>query len=232
MGKTRKSKPKTKVNPVGIPSLQEALDDEFENDVHPETAVGTMSEQLQSAIVEEKMCGLQSLAFLSLNETKVAGIVESELVKIAAPLLMDPNKNIRNATAGAMRNLSCCGTEVCDSLVEQDVLTALLTLLSEYAAAGDWTPTFDANNQLDQSSDTFLHAVNILLNLCESTSDALDSFNQTNLLPTFIRCLDNKVFGLDIGEWFWSTDSECEYLYSPSIFSYVSGSMSRSHLGR
>lgn len=35
-------------------------------------------------------------------------------------------------------------------------------------------------------------------NLCESTSIALDTFNQSNLLENFIRCLNFKVFGLEI----------------------------------
>lgn len=207
MGKTRKSQGKVpKVNPVGIPSLREiSLNDELESEQHPGGAIGIMSEQLQSPSVEEKMCALQSMAFLSLNEEKAASIVESEIVKIAAPLLMDPNKNIRNAVAGAFRNLSLCGVEICESLVEQDVLTPLLALMNEYAGSADWAPVIDRSvphvDQLDQMADTFLQALNLVWNLCESTSDALKHFNQTNVLQSFIRYLDYNVFGIDIGEY-------------------------------
>lgn len=204
MGKTRKPKSKVpKVNPVGIPSIQEmGFIDELDGEQHPGGAIGIMSEQLQSPSIEEKMCALQSMAFLSLNEEKAASIVESDIVKIAAPLLMDDNKNIRNAVAGALRNLSLCGVEICENLVEQDVLTPLLALMNEYASAVDWTPVIDRTishvDQLDQMADTFLQAVNLVWNLCESTSAAVEHFNQTNILQGFIRYLDYKVFGIDI----------------------------------
>lgn len=34
--------------------------------------------------------------------------------------------------------------------------------------------------------------------MCESTSIALENFNQTQILQSFIRCLDFGTFGLDI----------------------------------
>lgn len=207
MGKTRKTKNRApKVNPVGIPSLREiSMDDELNNDAHPEGAVGIISDQLQSASIEEKMCALQSMDFLSANRQKALAMVESDIVKIAAPLLMDANKNIRNAVAGAFRNLARCGVDVCNSLVEQDILTPLLALMNEYASAIDWTPVIDRTvshlEQLDQMSDTFLQAVILVLYLCESTSVALEHFNQANILQSFIRFLDYKVFGIQIGEY-------------------------------
>lgn len=208
MGKTKKSKVKAaKVNPIGIPSVQDVeLDEELlANEAHPEGAIAAISEQLQSVCLEEKMCGIQALAFLALNPQKAQTIVESEIVKIVSPLLMDPNPSVRNAVAGALRNLSLCGIEVCENLVEQDVLTPLLTLLNEYAHNVEWTPVFDRSvthyEQLDQFSDTFLQAINLVWNLCESDSIALDNFNQTTVLQSFVRYLDHSVFGIDIGKW-------------------------------
>lgn len=205
MGKTRKSKPKAaKVNPVGIPSLREiSLDEELlASEANPEGAIAAISEQLQSVSVEEKMCGIQALAFIAQNPQKAAPIIESDIVKIAAPLLMDTSQPIRSAVAGALRNLSLCGVEVCENLVEQDVLTPLLVLLNEYANNVEWVPVFDKTvarcEQLDQVSDTFLQAINLVWNLCESTSIALENFNQTSVLHSFIRYLDHKVFGIDI----------------------------------
>lgn len=208
MGKTRKSKTKApKVNPVGIPSVRDIeLDDELDGEEHPEGAIGAIREQLQSACIEEKMCGIQAMAFLSSNQQKAAAIVDSDIVKISAPLLMDANKNVRNAVAGALRNLSLCGVEICENLVEQDVLTPLLALMNEFANTPEWTPVIDKSiaylDQLDQSADTFLQSVNLVWNLCESTSVALEHFNQTNILQSFIRYLDYKVFGIDIGRLF------------------------------
>lgn len=205
MGKTKKSKAKSpKVNPIGIPTVRDLdLDEELiANEAHPEGAIASIAEQLQSPCLEEKMCGIQALAFLALNPQKAQAIVDSDIVKIVSPLLVDANLSVRNAVAGALRNLSLCGIEVCESLVEQDVLTPLLTLLNEYAHNVEWQPVIDRSvahcEQLDQLSDTFLQAINLVWNLCESDSIALENFNQTTVLQSFIRYLDYRIFGIDI----------------------------------
>lgn len=204
MGKTRKPRFRAKKsNPVGIPSLRDiSLNDELNNDDHPENVIAAIRDQLQSPHEIEKMCGLQAMAFLSLNQRKAERICESDIIKIAAPLLMDPNKNVRNAVAGALRNISLCGVEICENLVEQDVLTPLLTLINEFTNAVDWTPVIDRSvsyiEQLDVDGDTLLQSINLVWNLCESTSVALQSFNQTNILESFIRFLNYAVFSIDI----------------------------------
>lgn len=203
MGKTKKAKPRVaKVNPIGIPSVRDVEYNEeiFGEDEHPEGPIPAIVDQLQSVSIEEKMCALQTIAVISQNKQRIDEIIESDIVKIIASWLVDPNKSIRNATAGALRNLSVSGITVCESLVEQDVLTPLLALFNEYALDVDWKPTFDTNlnDQTDERADTFLHAINLLWNLCESTSVALNNFNQTRVVESFIRCLNYQVFGFDI----------------------------------
>lgn len=205
MGKTKKPKPKVgKVNPIGIPSVNDVYFNEellgAEN--HPDGPIATLVEQLQSISVEEKMCALQALTVLCQNQQQIDDIINSDIVKIIASWLADSNKSIRNATAVALRSLSLCGIEICEKLVDQDVLTPLLTLLNEYALAPNWVPVFDkrVDGQMDEKSDTFLQAINLVWTLCESTSVALANFNRSTVLHSFIRCLDYTVFGLDIGE--------------------------------
>lgn len=201
MGKTKKPRKRLpKQNPAGLPNANDF--DEFDDEEIPSGPINPIMDQLQSVSVEEKMCGLQTLSTLCQNNTNIPMIMESDIVRIAAPLLVDRNLSIRHATAGALRNLSVCGLEICDTLVDQDVLTPLLTLLNQYASNLDWVPHFDAtmNDQLDVKSDTFLQAVNLVWNLCESSATALEFFNQSQLLQSFIRCLNWNIFGLDIGE--------------------------------
>lgn len=201
MGKTRKPKAKVaQVNPIGIPSVREFNEELLASEDHPHGPIAAMVDQLQSISVEEKMCALQSLSFLCQNRQRIPEIVQSDIVKTIASWLMDPCKSIRNATAGALRNLSINGIEVCENLVEQDVLTPLLALLNEYALSPEWVPHFDGkmNNQMDEEADTFLQAINLVWNLCESTGIALNNFNQTRIVQSFIRYLDYNVFGLDI----------------------------------
>ena len=205
MGKTRKNKTRyaAAINPLG--GLNSNDVDEFLNACGEIENSGlgpieAIRDQLQNANIEEKLNGLQSLAVLTASKDKVQSICQSDLVRIAAPLLCEKEASVRNAAAGALRNLSVSGTEVCDFLVDQDILTPLLALLKEYALDKDWKPTFDAAmcDQMDLHSDVFLQAINLLWNLCESTSTAVETFNQSQLMEDFIRCLDYNVFGLDI----------------------------------
>lgn len=211
MGKTRKPRYRPqKTNPVGIPSLRDiSLNEELNGVENPEGALAAIQDQLQLGSTEEKMCGLQAIAFLSLNRKKAEAMCEGDIIRIAIPLLVDPNKNIRNAVAGALRNISLCGIDICESLVEQDVLTPLLTLINEYTTTVDWIPAIDKSvshvDQLDVASDTFLQAVHLVWNLCESTSVALQHFNQTNILESFVRFLNYTEFGIDISTFNEST---------------------------
>lgn len=204
MGKTRRTKTRyaSKDNPLGVLDNNDV--EEFLNAVgEMESGVGPIEairDQLQNANIEEKLNGLQSFAMLTASKDKVQSICQSDLVRIAAPLLCEKDVSVRNAASGALRNLSVNGIEVCDFLVEQDVLTPLIALLTEYALDTEWKPTFDAAmcDQMDLRSDVFLQAINLLWNLCESTSAAVETFNQSKLMEGFIRCLDFNVFGSDI----------------------------------
>ncbi|XP_054743924.1 HEAT repeat-containing protein 3 [Anastrepha obliqua] len=204
MGKTRRNRVRhiANSNPLGTTSLNDFLngdEDLMDNGLGP---VDTMREQLLNVNVEEKLNALQSLAVLvqSGKKDKLTAICESDIIRIAAPYMFDRDQPLRNAAAGALRNFTVCMPEVCDIFVEQDVLTPLLTLLDEYAQNTEWIPNFDSamGGQLDIRSDTFLQAINLLWNLCESSTIALDTFNQTQLIGSLIRCLDHTIFGLDI----------------------------------
>uniref|UniRef100_A0A0A1XJ21 HEAT repeat-containing protein 3 n=1 Tax=Zeugodacus cucurbitae TaxID=28588 RepID=A0A0A1XJ21_ZEUCU len=203
MGKTRRNRVRlvANSNPLGLNGVADFLNDDeelMENGLGP---VDTIREQLLNVNVEEKLNALQSLAVLvqSGKKDKLTAICQSDIIRIAAPYLYDRDQPLRNAAAGALRNFTVCMPEVCELFVEQDVLTPLLTLLNEYAQNGEWVPNFDAAlRQLDIRSDTFLQAVNLLWNLCESSTLALETFNQSQLIASLIRCLDYNIFGLDI----------------------------------
>lgn len=204
MGKSRKPRYRgNKSTNVGIPCSSDiSLNEELVSEEHVQGVVNAIRDQLQSVNSEEKMCGLQSMALLSLNKKKAKEMCESDIVRIAAPLLVDQNKNIRNAVAGALRNVSLCGPSICELLVEKDILTPLLCLVIDYTNKPDWKPIIDKSvshvEQLDVVGDTFLQSVNLIWHLCESTSVALQHFNQTNILESFVKFLDYTIFGIDI----------------------------------
>uniref|UniRef100_A0A182W8K4 Alpha-carbonic anhydrase domain-containing protein n=1 Tax=Anopheles minimus TaxID=112268 RepID=A0A182W8K4_9DIPT len=201
MGKAKKLKlHHNKPNPTGLMEVNELIEQGLAESAKSGTPVEAIVEQLESAVVEEKICGLQSLATICQGEANIGELVRNNVIRIAASLLVDPDQSVRHATAGALRNLSVISVELCEFMVDQDVLTPLLALLVRFPSNGQWTPTFDKNmqNQMDEHSDTFLHAVNLLWNLCESTSDALNAFNQSQLLENFVSFLDYNVYGQEI----------------------------------
>lgn len=81
---------------------------------------------MQAADVEEKYCGLQTFAMLLDSQESLEQMINRGLVKMVAPLLLDPAPSVRNAAAGSLRNLSAIGHEMCEVLMEQDVMTSLV----------------------------------------------------------------------------------------------------------
>lgn len=187
MGKVRKVKTRT---PSGVDTSAE-IDVESAGEAEGCGPIEAICVHLQQANVEEKLNGLHSFAVLALRKEKVPEIRDSELVRIAAPLLCDKESAIRNATAGAFRNLSVFGTEVCDFLVENDILTALLTLVRSY----DLTKGGFEN---ELHADTFQQAIHLLRNLCESSPTATEALNQANFLSSLLLGFDYRKFGLEV----------------------------------
>lgn len=192
MGKIRKSKP-----PRAKRSL--AADNSDEEEQLPvdnkENAIQTILDQLQGADIEEKYCGLQTFAMLIENPENIPQIINRGLVKVAAPLLLDPASSVRNAAAGALRNLSTVAMETCDAMMEQDVMTPVTCYFHEHAES--WVP--DPNSKTkDEDSDTFIQCVNLLLNLCESSDLAVKYLGQSRILDILPRYLDLGTFTSEI----------------------------------
>ncbi|KAH8380704.1 hypothetical protein KR009_011053 [Drosophila setifemur] len=189
MGKIRKIKTRT---PTGVDTSTDLeADSNGEGEAVGCGPIEAICVHLQRPDVEDKLNGLHSFAVLALRKEKVHEICESELVRIAAPLLCDKESAIRDAAAGALRNLSVLGSEVCDFLVDNDILTALLSLLLDY----DLTKSsFDT----ELHADIFLQAIHLLRNLCESSPTATEAFNQANFLGRVLLCLDYRKFGLEL----------------------------------
>ncbi|KAH9637671.1 hypothetical protein HF086_009339 [Spodoptera exigua] len=192
MGKIRKSKP-----PRAKRSL--AADNSDEEEQLPvdnkENAVQTILDQLQGADIEEKYCGLQTFAMLIENPENIPLIINRGLVKMAAPMLLDPASSVRNAAAGALRNMSTVAMETCDAMMEQDVMTPVTFYFHEHAES--WVP--DPNSKTkDEDIDTFIQCVNLLLNLCESSDLAVKYLGQSRILDILPRYLDLGTFTSEI----------------------------------
>ncbi|XP_026319667.1 HEAT repeat-containing protein 3 isoform X2 [Hyposmocoma kahamanoa] len=191
MGKIRKLRP-SKHKKGGADSSDEEEQVPIDS---KENAIQTILDQLQAANVEEKYCGLQTFAMLIENPENVEQVLSQGIVKSVAPLLLDPAGSVRNAAAGALRNLSTTKLETCEALMEQDVMTPLVMYFHELAET--WTP--DPNSKFkDEDAETFVQNVHLLLNLCESSELAIKYLGQSRILDILCRYLAISVFSTDI----------------------------------
>ncbi|XP_050681305.1 HEAT repeat-containing protein 3 [Leptidea sinapis] len=190
MGKIRKRKPKRNSNLDTVENFEEEICVDSR-----ETSIQTIIDQLQAVNVEEKYCALQSFAMLIENEQNVEQAVSRGLIKIIAPLLLDPASCIRNASAGSLRNLSSLGMSICETLMEHDIMTPLICYFHQFTET--WTPDGSLKSK-DEEIDTFIQCVNLLLNVCESSELAVKYLMESKVLDILPRYLDLKTFGSDI----------------------------------
>ncbi|XP_030040343.2 HEAT repeat-containing protein 3 [Manduca sexta] len=192
MGKVRKHKTRSGKKP--LPNDDNEDEEQLPTD-GKENAIQTILDQLQAANVEEKYCGLQTLGLLIESPENIEQVLNRDLAKVVAPLLVDAASSVRNAAAGMLRNLSTVKLEVCDALMEQDVMTPLICYFHEHAET--WTPDINSATK-DEDIDTFIQNVNLLLNLCEGSELAIKYMGQSRILDILPRYLDISVFNNDI----------------------------------
>lgn len=153
-------------------------------------------EQIESAGCEEKFSGLQMLANICENKDCIDSLVKRKVVKIVGPLLLDRNSEVRCAAAGALRNLSACGSiEISEKLVQDDVMTPLVSLLLQYR---EWRPETMNDAERKESIDTLNHAVNLLWSLCEIDETAVKYLNSSHIVDMLLMLVDASNFDLDL----------------------------------
>jgi len=188
MGKTRKSRKvlKARDDPVGLDSaiaeLENGMDKEF-GVAGDESIIENIIEQLKSVNPEDRICGCHSLSSLSSRQEAREKALQSKVVRICGPLLIDHDQLVAQAAVGCLRNLSCEGGEVVDQLVKQDVLTSLTTLLEKFRGVG-------SQQVVDKNIKIMVEAFGLMWNLMEQSQVAMDTFNKQNIFEIIIQFLD------------------------------------------
>ncbi|XP_075217707.1 HEAT repeat-containing protein 3 [Lycorma delicatula] len=214
MGKSKVKKAKQRPSPAGIITVK-CTEVELDNCKMPtgiESSLSSLLDQLQVPDSEENLCGLRRLAEMFFTEDKtilddpthsVSRDLQQRFIRSVAPFLVDSRSDIRNAAAGALRNVSIAGgLDMCEIMVSDDVVTPLVALLQKYAT--DDSMIIQHKNTEEQTPiekeklDTLLQAIHLLLNLCESSETAVKYFNSNNLLAVLLRFMDVSVGGVDL----------------------------------
>uniref|UniRef100_A0A8C8FAN9 SYO1-like TPR repeats domain-containing protein n=1 Tax=Oncorhynchus tshawytscha TaxID=74940 RepID=A0A8C8FAN9_ONCTS len=153
--------------------------------------------QSPSADVREFACA--SISRVVQQSQTIPGFLQRDAVRRLGPLMLDRSLAVRETATGALRNLSACGGhEVCDDMVKQDVMTPLTALLREVRPSlvnHSLTLMYLWKNTVE---DVANEAVNLLWNLCESSSQALSVFNKAGILDVILQCLERHTHNIKL----------------------------------
>ncbi|CAH0394634.1 unnamed protein product [Bemisia tabaci] len=150
------------------------------------TVIENVESKLQLPSSSDKICGLQILSNVLDEPGILKEIIETKITKLIAPCLVDSHPSLRNVAAATLRILSDHG-DICDALIEQDIMTPVVAFIHKFAE--DVKPE-KKDQKVSENSDTFNHVINLLWNLCESSSVAVKYFNSEKLLAILTRFLN------------------------------------------
>ncbi|XP_076470018.1 HEAT repeat-containing protein 3-like [Babylonia areolata] len=196
MGK-KKNKKFAAPRPQPTGALLVPTNSHLEDDEIPENSPSMITDvldQLQSAEESTRECGCGTLAAIASQPGALPVLLKNNVVRILAPLVIDPSPCVRHRALGALRNMTVDGgLDVCHDMVLKDVLTPLIALFKQYGT--NWEPEKSETKHTDTRLDTFNQAVHVLWNLCEASDVAVTVFNKENLLPLLLPCLEHSVYG-------------------------------------
>ncbi|KAK3603405.1 hypothetical protein CHS0354_009384 [Potamilus streckersoni] len=199
MGKSKNKRFKSsKPCPTGLQSVNDA-DKELELS-RTECIPVSLLEKLQSPSESERECGCTTIAGVVSQPGAIQVLMKQNIVKILAPLMLDPHLPVRLQAAGALRNLSVDGgPEICEEMVKKDVLTPLVTLIQQYH--GGMIPS-DMNQtngiEIEDQKKILTESVHLLLNLCESSELAVSTFNKDGLVTVLAQYIHMSSQGMEL----------------------------------
>ncbi|XP_073693128.1 HEAT repeat-containing protein 3 [Garra rufa] len=197
MGKTKNNKFKRPTfSPDGLSAtpVKQTVEESEDED----SPVAELLDKLQSPSADVREYACASISRVVQQSQTIPGFLQRDAVRKIGPLLLDRSLAVRETAAGALRNLSACGNpEVCEDMVRQDALTPLSALLRECCAGFDVSPSNTVKGQ-KTVEDVANEAVNLLWNLCESSSTAVSVFNKAGLLDVLLHCLQRHPQNMEL----------------------------------
>ncbi|XP_034385360.1 HEAT repeat-containing protein 3 [Cyclopterus lumpus] len=197
MGKSKTTKFKRpQFNAVGLP-VKEA-DAEEEDPGEDSCPAAELLEKLQSPSADVREFACASISRVVQQSQTIPVFLQRDAVRRLGPMLLDKSLAVRETAAGALRNLSACGgQEACEDMVKHDVMTPLTALLRE-SCAGFESAAVTMKDQKNAVEDVAYEAVNLLWNLCESSSQSLSVFNKAGLLDLVVQCLERHPHNVEL----------------------------------
>eukprot|EP01027_Heterolobosea_sp_BB2_P022169 GEZU01032620.1.p1 GENE.GEZU01032620.1~~GEZU01032620.1.p1 ORF type:complete len:622 (+),score=111.81 GEZU01032620.1:48-1868(+) len=204
MGKAARIKKikKERTNPTGLPSVAEALQQQAEAevglvedvDIEEGGAINTkpILQLINSAEASEREQACNAIANVVEDSNDLMVLMNGGVIKKLSERLCDPVRAVRTAAAGAMRNLTIAGgDEVCEKMIDDDVMTVLLVALIDSLAL----VKRQQHEQLDElmqaeaveATRTAKQAIPLLSFLCESSDKGTKLFTNSNAVPLLLE---------------------------------------------
>lgn len=198
MGKSKTNKfrrPQFNAEGLSVTAVKEVEEDHDGVD----SPAGELLEKLQSPSADVREFACASISRVVQQSHTIPGFLQRDAVRRLGPLLLDRSLAVRETATGALRNLSACGGhEVCEDMVKQDVMTPLTALLRECCAGFETNDALSLKGQKNTVEDVANEAVNLLWNLCESSSQALSVFNKAGILDVILQCLERHTHNIKL----------------------------------
>ncbi|XP_071014261.1 HEAT repeat-containing protein 3-like [Oncorhynchus clarkii lewisi] len=202
MGKSKTNKfrrPQFNAEGLSVTAVKEVEEDHDEVCDGVDSPAGELLEKLQSPSADVREFACASISRLVQQSQTIPGFLQRDAVRRLGPLLLDRSLAVRETATGALRNLSACGGhEVCEDMVKQDVMTPLTALLRECCAVFETNDALSLKGQKNTVEDVANEAVNLLWNLCESSSQALSMFNKAGILDVILQCLERHTHNIKL----------------------------------
>uniref|UniRef100_A0A8C7HS31 HEAT repeat containing 3 n=1 Tax=Oncorhynchus kisutch TaxID=8019 RepID=A0A8C7HS31_ONCKI len=184
---------------LSVTAVKEVEEDHDEVCDGVDSPAGELLEKLQSPSADVREFACASISRLVQQSQTIPGFLQRDAVRRLGPLLLDRSLAVRETATGALRNLSACGGhEVCEDMVKQDVMTPLTALLRECCAGFETNDALSLKGQKNTVEDVANEAVNLLWNLCESSSQALSMFNKAGILDVILQCLERHTHNIKL----------------------------------
>ncbi|XP_056269043.1 HEAT repeat-containing protein 3 isoform X2 [Pseudoliparis swirei] len=195
MGKSKTTKFKRpQFSAAGLP----AREAEEEQPAEESCPAAELLEKLQSPSADVREFACASISRVVQQSQTIPVFLQRDAVRRLGPMLLDNSLAVRETAAGALRNLSVCGgQEACEDMVKHDVMTPLTALLRE-SCAGFEGAAVAMKDQKNPVEDVANEAVNLLWNLCESSSQSLSVFNKAGLLDLVVQCLERHPHNVEL----------------------------------
>ncbi|XP_072527691.1 HEAT repeat-containing protein 3 isoform X2 [Salminus brasiliensis] len=176
-----------------------AVKDEVEEEEDVESPAVELLEKLQSPCADMREYACASISRVVQQSQAIPSFLQRDAVRRLGPLLLDSSLAVRETATGALRNLSACGgPDVCEDMVRQDVLTPLIALLKECCGGFQPNSSPGKKEQKHTVEDVANEAVNLLWNLCESSSTAVSVFNRAGLMDALLPCLERHPHNIQL----------------------------------